>query len=100
MQRRSFLAGMLAAAAAPAIIRASSLMPVWVPKKEIVHNGLALLNPRGRILPSWFTEHPQCWESEFFIAQPVRGQLFLDRDTDKIYYHTGTAWEGMVFVKH
>jgi hypothetical protein len=41
MQRRSFLAGMLAVAAAPAIVRASSLMPLWVPKKEIIQSSTA-----------------------------------------------------------
>lgn len=39
MERRSFLAGLLAAAAAPAIVRAGSLMPVrrpiWTPQAEI-----------------------------------------------------------------
>lgn len=32
MQRRSFLSGIIAAAAAPAIVKAGSLMPIWVPK--------------------------------------------------------------------
>lgn len=31
-QRRSFLSGILAAAAAPAIVKAESLMPTWTPK--------------------------------------------------------------------
>lgn len=32
MNRRGFLQGMLAAGAAPAIVKASSLMPIFVPK--------------------------------------------------------------------
>lgn len=32
MQRRSFLSGILAAAAAPAIVKADSLMSIWMPK--------------------------------------------------------------------
>lgn len=32
MQRRSFLSGILAAAAAPAIVKTNSLMPIWTPK--------------------------------------------------------------------
>lgn len=32
MNRRGFLGAMLAAGAAPAIVRASSLMPLWVPR--------------------------------------------------------------------
>lgn len=34
--RRNFLKVMLAAAAAPAIVKASSLMPIFVPKKEVL----------------------------------------------------------------
>jgi hypothetical protein len=34
--RRSFLAGLLAAAAAPAIVRAESLMKLWVPPQDII----------------------------------------------------------------
>lgn len=33
--RRSFLAGLLAAAAAPAIVRSESLMKLWVPPQDI-----------------------------------------------------------------
>jgi hypothetical protein len=32
VQRRSFLSGILAAASAPAIVKANSLMPIWTPK--------------------------------------------------------------------
>lgn len=32
LSRRLFLGGLLAGTAAPAIVRASSLMPIWVPK--------------------------------------------------------------------
>lgn len=34
ISRRLFLGGMLAGTAAPAIVRASSLMPLWVPKPK------------------------------------------------------------------
>ena len=33
--RRLFLGGLLASATAPAIVRASSLMPLWVPKPSM-----------------------------------------------------------------
>lgn len=36
MNRRGFLGAMLAAAAAPAIVKAESLMPIWVPKQELI----------------------------------------------------------------
>src|SRR3954469_6278684 len=39
MHRRSFLSAILVGATAPAIVRASSLMPLWVPKQEIVTTG-------------------------------------------------------------
>lgn len=35
LTRRLFLGGMLAGTAAPAIVRASSLMPIWVPKQDL-----------------------------------------------------------------
>lgn len=34
--RRGLLAGILAAGAAPAIVRAGSIMPIWVPKAQII----------------------------------------------------------------
>jgi hypothetical protein len=34
--RRGFLTGMLALGAAPAIVRAASLMPIWVPPQELM----------------------------------------------------------------
>lgn len=36
MNRRGFLGAMLAAAVAPAFVKAESLMPLWVPSKEII----------------------------------------------------------------
>lgn len=36
MKRRDFLKAMVAAAVAPAIVRAESLMPIWVPSQEII----------------------------------------------------------------
>jgi hypothetical protein len=41
--RRSFLGGMIAACAAPAIVRADSLMKIWVSEKKIhTWNGMPL----------------------------------------------------------
>lgn len=34
--RRSFMAAMLGACAAPAIVRAESLMPIWTPAEQIL----------------------------------------------------------------
>jgi hypothetical protein len=42
LTRRLFLGGLLVGTAAPAIVRASSLMPIWVPKLDTV-SGLQML---------------------------------------------------------
>lgn len=39
MTRRSFIWSVLAAGAAPAYVRASSLMPLWVPRTDLVLPG-------------------------------------------------------------
>jgi len=36
MDRRGFLAGIFATATAPAIVRAESLMKIWVPEQKII----------------------------------------------------------------
>jgi len=54
--RRSFLTAMLAAAAAPAFVRPTSLMPLWLPKPRFVGGDsfprsdafLALYGPDGK----------------------------------------------------
>lgn len=43
MNRRGFLGAMLAAAAAPAIVRASSLMPIYVPPQEILYEDTPII---------------------------------------------------------
>ena len=48
IQRRSFLAAMLGAAMAPAIVKASSLMPIWRPQLWVPDNRVALIGPDGR----------------------------------------------------
>lgn len=45
--RRGFLGAMLAAAAAPAFVRADSLMQIVVPKQEIILPTLNILIPEG-----------------------------------------------------
>ena len=53
MNRRAFLTAILALGTAPAIVRASSLMPVrriWVPDDAIIYpNGVWFLNGSGLI---------------------------------------------------
>lgn len=51
--RRGFLGTILAAAAAPAIVRASSLMPIYVPKPRLLYTGeLGVLNGGFRFIES------------------------------------------------
>jgi hypothetical protein len=47
MDRRGFLAALLAASVAPAYVRASSLMPIVVPSKEIILPHLAINFPNA-----------------------------------------------------
>jgi hypothetical protein len=47
MDRRGFLAALLAASVAPAYVRASSLMPLLIPSKEIILPHLAINFPNA-----------------------------------------------------
>ena len=64
MQRRSFLGALIAAAAAPAIVRADSLMPLYVPRPpklwgDGIHDDTAALQwldpPDGPAVPADLT---------------------------------------------
>ena len=50
MDRRDFLKVILATGIAPAIVRAESLMKIYVPKKELI----VLERPSPVIAPEWF----------------------------------------------
>lgn len=56
MKRRGFLLGIGAALAAPAIVRAESLMKLWVPKRELLIaeslEGVMLSLPPGDLMTS------------------------------------------------
>jgi hypothetical protein len=58
MDRRGFLRGVLAAGMAPAIVRAGSIMPIWVPKDDLIRIPAWDFNgrPTHIILPASFSE--------------------------------------------
>lgn len=65
--RRGLLAAMLAAAAAPAIVRASSLMPIYVPKREPIWLGADLA-----MGDDWTVEHLQNFDGIWQHVATVR----------------------------
>jgi hypothetical protein len=80
MNRRNFLAAMLGAAAAPAIVRAESLMKIVVPKQEII-----LFGPRTPTLAGGEL-------SKAFIEKLHRnsrwGAYVGDMDINSMYLHS------------
>lgn len=48
MNRRSFIGSVIALSAAPSIVRASSLMPIWVPRSSLLE-----LPPEDQITLGW-----------------------------------------------
>jgi hypothetical protein len=65
--RRGFLGAMLAAAVAPAFVRADSLMQLVVPNKEIILPSLELALPSGMAAGTytasvWVKNHGGVWE--------------------------------------
>ncbi|MCK9361740.1 hypothetical protein M0Q28_05990 [Patescibacteria group bacterium] len=73
MQRRGFLTGLVGALAAPAIVRADSLMKIFVPKPEI-------LLPYGLIPPPGTLD-------EFYarILQPILQQYAMQLADQQFY---------------
>lgn len=77
MKRRSFLATLLAA---PAIVRAESLMPIWVPNLKIALPDAIVLWGDGirddtQALQEWFSGMPVIWPN----GEPVGRHLFAKR---------------------
>ena len=59
LSRRGFLAAMLAAAAAPAIVRASSLMPISAPKLLLPASMWGMALPEGDVtIEGWINPGP------------------------------------------
>lgn len=82
LTRRSFLKSMVAGTglilAAPAIVRAESLMKIYVPP------------PKDFILPALDTRSP-IFKGDTF-PQPAVGALYLNTQNDQIYIYTGVGW--------
>lgn len=73
--RRSFLLGIGAALAAPAVVRAESLMKLWVPKPRPLLLETALVQIRNDVL--WKIAHPV-----FFVS--VDGSFSVLDDTYQV----------------
>lgn len=56
MSRRGFLKGIIAAAMAPAIVRAESLMPIYVPKQELIIPDQTLFGSSDYLQPTSMAE--------------------------------------------
>jgi hypothetical protein len=85
MNRRGFLAAMLGAAAAPAIVRAESLMKIVVPKQEIIV--LDYVKLLEAIAPEWNELAMQRFNER--IARNARwGAHVGDMDISSMYLHS------------
>jgi hypothetical protein len=84
--RRSFLAGLGSLIAAPAVVRAASLMPVRAPKL-LLGPPNTLVVPRGSMLETWLTT-PRYIEQLF--GAPAHEQI-ASKSGDRILYN-GQMW--------
>lgn len=79
--RRSFLKAMFAACAAPAIVSAASLMPIYVPPKRIIADSeLKLVN-------NLFVD--RCG---FPPGNVPRGHMYFNTSDETIYLYSGVSW--------
>lgn len=85
--RRNFLKTMLAACAAPAIVKASSLMPIFVPKQELVYPEFKIVESvTGRLGTSF------AHMDEYAFYKPAVGEICLNRLDNKLHIYTGVSW--------
>ena len=99
MKRRSFLTALIACAA-PAIVRASSLMPV-VPRRDLSAGTLDLSAQDLAIgkIDNFRTTVGACrYSSSFAEPSPQFGAIFLDTE-DRLLTFDGTRWVASPTVK-
>lgn len=80
MQRRSFLKSAFAFSVAPAIVQASSLMPIVVPS-------IALSSPPESLLPL----RPLHFVGELHTTFP-KGHIYHDCASDRLLIFNGSEW--------
>lgn len=97
LERRSFLRAMLAAAAAPAIVRAESLMPLWVPKPQPIFTGVDLVGPGGDwTVEAWMdVGRVDAWA--FVVTRCVNGKVEHSVDGKAVPgdHHLAFRYDGM-----
>lgn len=71
MNRRGFLAGILAAAAAPAIVKSGSLMPIYVPRQTIIKPDEFGLGPGDWTVEGWIPDMRVTKGQARYSAQPA-----------------------------
>lgn len=84
--RRAFLLGAVTALAAPAIVRASYLMPLYVPPQKIVSWG-PMLNQNGLEIAWSAAEDFAAWRPETMLLEAVI-QYAIPAEAFKIYART------------
>lgn len=86
--RRSFLSDILAIAAAPAIVRAGSLMPIYAPKRLWV--------PGDRTVTSVI--YTPLYPKVYLDGVPVHCSAFTVTGGNAITFH-GAAFDGCYYIK-
>lgn len=97
MNRRGFLQAMLAACAAPAIVRADSLMKIVTPKSDIILPNTADFYNLGD--GDWTIE---CWvKAPISDVRVTRGAArYLAAHVDDQWHHIGVTKKGPFFQEH
>ena len=85
MNRRGFLAAMLGAAMAPAVVKAENIMKIWTPPTEIILDPYPELGTEPMTLESWMRPdgmntwmHVAMVKTGFEVAKYVNGALVKD----------------------
>ena len=99
--RRGFLTSILAMAAAPAIVKAKSIMPIWVPKTELLLPNLDItldgMHPnQSTTFSMWMKESGGAWTHYSHTFIPTSGTAKLSiplKEKNPVVY--GLQLEGL-----
>jgi hypothetical protein len=93
--RRNFMKTMLAACAAPAIVKASSLMKIYVPKQELLVSEFNGILDFRKLRPRGLTRSIAHIDELSFYA-PIAGELHFNQGDREIYLYTGQEWKSII----